>query len=477
MKKNLFTILTLMMLNYFCYSSLTAQEVAPAKEEAKSDDAFPLKEGDVWVMLGDSITAQHLHSNYFEAFCYARYPKLNFCFRNSGVGGDTIGSAMARFEWDAAAWKPTVVSVELGMNDKNGSTVEKYIENMGKLNEKIKAIPARPIYFTASPMNNGDTSDNLGSNGRLNEFADKLKIFATEQKAPFADQFHALLDIWGKNKPREASLSLKSTIEANINLKNLVGTEHLKAYLAEIAKDTSPIISMQGDPVHPGAPGQLMMAAALLKDLKAEGFVSSATIDATGKVIESKGCVIENGKTENNILTFTRLDESLPFPIPSETRSVLPLCPTVLELSQYTLKVTGLTGDKYILKINTIVTGTLSGKDLEAGINLTEFIQGPIANQSKAILAAVSSKEYAVTNWRGASRLAAAPNATDEAKQKLEPLKKAVEEADAKIRLAAKPILLTFEIAPPPPPKEALPAKPKEPVKEPAKEPTKEPSK
>ena len=25
---------------------------------------FPLKEGDIWVMAGDSITAQHLHSNY-----------------------------------------------------------------------------------------------------------------------------------------------------------------------------------------------------------------------------------------------------------------------------------------------------------------------------------------------------------------------------------------------------------------------------
>jgi len=24
---------------------------------------FPLKDGDVWVMAGDSITAQHLHSN------------------------------------------------------------------------------------------------------------------------------------------------------------------------------------------------------------------------------------------------------------------------------------------------------------------------------------------------------------------------------------------------------------------------------
>ena len=40
-----------------------------------ANSQFPLKDGDIWVMAGDSITAQHLHSNYFEAFCYARYPK------------------------------------------------------------------------------------------------------------------------------------------------------------------------------------------------------------------------------------------------------------------------------------------------------------------------------------------------------------------------------------------------------------------
>ena len=44
------------------------------------------------MMAGDSITAQHLHSNYFEAFCFARYPNLKFAFRNSGVGGNTIPS-------------------------------------------------------------------------------------------------------------------------------------------------------------------------------------------------------------------------------------------------------------------------------------------------------------------------------------------------------------------------------------------------
>src|SRR5262249_51540326 len=63
---------------------------------------FPLKDGDVWVMAGDSITAQHLHSNYFEAFCFARYPKLKFAFRNSGVGGHTIPTTLARFDYDIA---------------------------------------------------------------------------------------------------------------------------------------------------------------------------------------------------------------------------------------------------------------------------------------------------------------------------------------------------------------------------------------
>src|SRR5437868_6187816 len=145
---------------------------------------FPLKDGDVWVMAGDSITAQHLHSNYFEAFCYARYPGLKFAFRNSGVGGDTIPKVLARFDWDVATWKPTVVSVELGMNDQGGFTVPQFIENMGKLSEKIKGIQARPIFFSPSPMNNGDTSEKFGSNNKLHQYSEALKPFSATQGAP-----------------------------------------------------------------------------------------------------------------------------------------------------------------------------------------------------------------------------------------------------------------------------------------------------
>ncbi|GDY19935.1 hypothetical protein LBMAG56_12800 [Verrucomicrobiota bacterium] len=409
---------------------------------------FPLKDGDIWVMAGDSITAQHLHSNYYEAFCYARYPKLTFRFRNSGVGGDTIPRVLARFDWDIAPWKPTVVSVELGMNDQGGFSVEQFIANMGQLSERIKASSARPVFFSPSPINNGDTGAKLGGNTRLHLYSVALKTFAAAQGAPYADQFHPLVDVWVANKPRETVVNALAPLRAAAKDDQIAGVEHLRAFLA--AQDTSPVrlVSMQGDPVHPGPPGQLTMAAALLKELGAEGFVSSATLDAQGKVTEAKACVVENAKSENGQLTFDRLDETLPFPIPDDARAVLPLYPPILELSQYTLKVTGLTAERYDLKVNDTALGTVSARDLAQGVNLTGFGQGAIAAQGRAILAEVNNKEGLVGQWRGQSRAAAAPGAPADAKERLAALTKQVEAADAKIRAAAQPKKLRFEVAP-----------------------------
>ena len=227
---------------------------------------FPLKNGDVWVMAGDSITAQHLHSNYFEAFCYARYPKLTFAFRNSGVGGHTIPSTLARFEYDVAAWKPTVVSVELGMNDSGGTPTDKFISNMGTMVERIRSINARPVILAASPVNDGTTTARLaGRNVRLDEYATALKGFCQKEKVPFADQFHALVDVWGKNKPRENFANNLASLRGLAADDSVAGVEHLRSFLAAQDKEPIKAVSLQGDPVHPGPPGQLMMAAALLK--------------------------------------------------------------------------------------------------------------------------------------------------------------------------------------------------------------------
>lgn len=416
---------------------------------------FPLKNGDIWVMAGDSITAQHLHSNYFEAFCYARYPKMKFGFRNSGVGGHTIPSTLARFDYDIAAWKPTIVSVELGMNDKGGTPTEKFIANMETMVERIRGIKARPVIFAASPVNNGETMSTLNGNKRLDEYADALKGFCADQKILYADQFHQLVDLWGKNKPYELLANSMANLKAIARSDEIAGIEQLRAFLAVQEKGGVTPVSMQGDAVHPGAPGQLMMAAALLKELDAESFVSSATVSAAGDVKEAKGCKLTDITSENGTLAFDRLDECLPFPIPEEARAVLPLYPTILDLSQYTLKVTGLKSGRYQLKIEGAPLATLTTKELEAGVNLTAFgpnMQGkltnPIAAQSKAILAAVSARAGLVGQWRGLSQKAHAAGAAPELMTELADMTRKVLEGDVRIREAAVPQKLHFELSP-----------------------------
>ena len=405
-------------------------------------------------MAGDSITAQHLHSNYFEAFCFARYPQLKFAFRNSGVGGHTIPSTLARFDYDIAAWKPTVVSVELGMNDKGGTPTDKFVANMTTMVERIRSVKARPIILSASPVNDGTTMANLGGNQRLHEYAVALKDFSAKEQIPYADQFHALVDVWGLNKSKETMAGTILKLKQASADDALVGVEHLRAFLAAQAKSPVPLVSMQGDAVHPGPPGQLMMAAALLKALGADGFVSSLTLAADGKVVEAKGCKVDGLKAEAGRIEFDRLDERLPFPIPEDAQTVTAFYPTILDLSQYTLKVTGLKDGSYSMKINGIASATLTSKELANGVNLTALSPiapatvNPITAQSRAILSAVANKENLVGQWRGQSKQASAPGAAPELQEKLALVTKTVEEADEKIRQAAKPQKLHFEIAP-----------------------------
>ena len=417
---------------------------------------FPLKDGDIWVMAGDSITAQHLHSNYFEAFCYARYPKMKFAFRNSGVGGHTIPSTLARFDYDIGAWKPTVVSVELGMNDSGGTTTDAFVKNMGTMVERIRKSGARPIILSASPVNDGTImAKAAGRNVRLSEYATALKSFSEKEKIPYADQFHALVDVWGKNKPRERVHAAINDLKLAASDDSLAGVEQLRAFLAAQEKNPATGVNLTGDAVHPGAPGQLMMAAALLKDLGAEGFVSTVTIDAEGGRVDAKGCAVTGLKNDVGGVAFDRLDECLPFPIADDARAVLSIAPDVLALSQYTLKVSNLKDGNYALKIGGVASGVFTAKQLAEGVNLTELkpepmakTVNPIIGQMRAVLKAVSDKEGVVGTWRSLSQKAHAAKADPKLMEDLAALTKKVEEADAKIREAAKPQTIHFDIVP-----------------------------
>ncbi len=402
------------------------------------ETAFPLKDGDVWVMVGDSITAQHLHSNYFEAFCYARFPKLKFCFRNSGVGGDTIPRVLARFDWDVACWKPTVVSVELGMNDAGQFKTEQYMANMVTLVDRIRKTGARPVLFAPSPVNIGGRDPRwVAWNKTLASFSKALADYAARENIRYANQFDALHPWWERNTADVHAAELITQYAAR---SDWPGHEHLAAWLKAWQADKSPKpVLLQGDPVHPGPPGQLTMAAELLIGLNAPGLVSTAAIDASaGKMTEARQCRIENLKVANDRISFSRWDECLPLPIPADARVVLDVMPRIADLSQFTLTVSGTKAKAYDVSIDDQKVARVPADRLAAGWNMGLLDKGPLAQQCDKVLDLVAAKEKIVSEHRAFARAVADKKAQPDP-HRLADLAKKAEQADAAIREAAQP--------------------------------------
>ena len=86
------------------------------------DKPFYLKNEDRVVFYGDSITDQRRYTQIVETYVVTRYPNLNVSFVNSGWGGDTVeggagGPIDERLKRDVIPYKPTVLTIMLGMND------------------------------------------------------------------------------------------------------------------------------------------------------------------------------------------------------------------------------------------------------------------------------------------------------------------------------------------------------------------------
>src|SRR5262249_42148653 len=83
---------------------------------------FYLKNGDRVVFYGDSITEQRYYTTYVETFVLTRWPRLDVSFVNAGWSADRVsggrgGPIDVRLQRDVLAYRPTVVTVMLGMND------------------------------------------------------------------------------------------------------------------------------------------------------------------------------------------------------------------------------------------------------------------------------------------------------------------------------------------------------------------------
>jgi len=329
---------------------------------------FFFKDGDVVVMIGDSITEQHQYSNFVEMWTVTRFPNWKLTFRNVGIGGDTSRGGNSRFARDVLLHKPTAMTVDFGMNDGgyggfNEGVFKPYMDGLQGMADQAKAANIRTAWCTPQPLDGPEQGPTAltGYNQTLEKFSDGVKVIADKNGGLFVDQFHPYLAALDRARGKGPKY------------------DRITA----------------GDAVHPGPPGQALMAASILKGLSFPSFVSSAVIDvADGKVlIEARGCTIDNVSTKEGGVSFSRLDGALPF-FPADAVSILPWAPILEELNDYRLKVTGLAAGKYEVRIGGKKVAELTGEQLAAGANLASgaLVEGPIADQAKAVRAAVEKK-------------------------------------------------------------------------------------
>lgn len=328
---------------------------------------FFFKDGDVVVMIGDSITEQHLYSNYVEMWSVMRFPQWKLTFRNVGISGDRSGGGNSRFARDVLIHKPTAMTVDFGMNDGGyrafaDDTFKPYMDGLQGMADQAKAAQIRTAWVTPQPLDNGDQGPTAltGYNQTLERFSAGVKTIADKNAGLFVDQFHPYLAVLDKARG------------SGPKYERITG----------------------GDPVHPGPPGQALMAASILKGLSFPTLVSAVELDAVaGTLVNARNCKVEQIAKKDGGLSFTRLDSALPF-FPGEAASILTNAPLLEELNQYGLKVTGLAAGTYAVKLGGEAVGEYTAEQLATGVNLAAgaLAKGPIAEQVKAVRTAVENK-------------------------------------------------------------------------------------
>jgi lysophospholipase L1-like esterase len=412
---------------------------------------FLIHDGERVVFLGDSITEQRLYTTYIEAYALTRHPDWKLSFRNAGWGGDTawlrqrthanedqlyaandadqqkivddaVGRGLAR---DVLPLKPTFVTVKFGMNDHayqafRPDIFRAYARSQAEIAKVLKENGARIAFLTPQPIEDKRADpDKDARNQSLRKFADGLKEVAAKEDAAFVDQFDPYMGIMLH------------------------------------ARESSPTAVIGGgDAVHPGPTGHTVMAWIILKGIGATALVSRAEIDAGAqKVGATAGCKIDHVGVADGVLSFDRLDDALPLPIDERAENALKLAPILDELSQYELKVTGLSAAAYQVIVDGETAGKVAAEDLAKGWNLT-LDSGPIAKQAREVLKLVFRKNDEYYNrWRNVQLYkfpswAQAPELEARRTSELARLDQKVADIEAQIDAARKPKPHHFELKP-----------------------------
>jgi lysophospholipase L1-like esterase len=404
------------------FSALTLATILPVRA------GFYLKDGDKVLFYGDSITDRRIYTAMTEAYILTRFPELRLQFINSGVSGDRVtggaaGAIDVRLGRDVLPYRPTVVTIMLGMNDGGYSPFDRELfQTYSAGYESIiatlrKALPGvRMTLIQPSPYDDVTRPPKFegGYNKVLIRYGEYLRELAKREKLNVAD--------------------LNADVVAALRIAN--------------DKDPTTAQTFIPDRVHPAAAADLLMAGALLKSWNAPAIVTAVELDArAGSVVRSENTTIRDLRNTAG-LSWTQLDRSLPMPIDwpdAAVKLAVQSSDLMSALDDEALRVRNLQPGKYTLKIDGEAVGTFASGQLEDGINLAELVT-PMSKQAwEVLLLTYHHNSIHFARWRLVG-LALEKYALKQKQPAMEALDRLEQEVVATQRAAARPRPHRYEL-------------------------------
>jgi len=324
---------------------LLMPELSPAQ-------SFYLQNGDRVTFYGDSITAQRFYTRDVQDFVATRYPGLTVEFHNAAVPGDKVtggyaGDAATRVTRDVKPWKPTVITVMLGMNDGD-------------------YVPPDPKIF-AEYQSGYEKLLSL-----LREAAPDARITLLEN-TPYDEITHGT-EFKGYMATTEQNARATPELAAREHLP-VVDTLTPVLHILQRTKAADPSFAslLVTDRIHPAEPTHWIIAATLMKAWHFDPVVSSVTIAASSRTAtESHRTTVTNVKGDENRAEWDQMDEALPLPFnfDNELMNFVLSVSDLFSCDQEMLHVHGLRAGEYSLRIDSTQIGGFSADQLDKGVNL-----------------------------------------------------------------------------------------------------------
>lgn len=181
--------------------------IESAKEMAKIQAIFKSDSPATWILTGDSITHGALHTLGWRSYPEHFAERVRWEMRrvrdiviNTGISGDRTGGLLADFEWRAARFQPTVVSIMLGMNDCSAGPAgqDEFRKNLAALVAATRKAGALSLLHTPNTI----LVENSPGRGDLPAYAQIAREVAAKEGAALVDHWK----YWSTSRPNPSDL-------------------------------------------------------------------------------------------------------------------------------------------------------------------------------------------------------------------------------------------------------------------------------